>query len=182
MTLGATLDSSARNGSAPHQAVHVHGLGKTYASGTIALSDLSFSVAEGEVFGLLGPNGAGKSTSIGILTTMVRPTAGAAFIDGIDVRRDPLAVRRRIGVVFQNSVLDNEFDVEENLRLHARLWGMPNAAAGERIRSLLGQLGLSERATSNVRTLSGGMRRRVEIARGLLANPRVLFLDEPTVG
>ena len=95
MTLGATLDSRTRDNRAPDVSALVQGLGKTYASGTIALHDLSFSVAEGEVFGLLGPNGAGKSTSIGILTTLVRPTAGDAFIDGIDVRRDPLGVRRR---------------------------------------------------------------------------------------
>jgi len=179
----AALDTPPRNQNvAPPPAAQVRGLGKTYPSGTVALRDLSLSVAEGEVFGLLGPNGAGKSTSIGILTTLVRPTAGDAFVDGVDVRRDPLAVRRRIGVVFQDSVLDNEFSVAENLRLHGRLWGMAADVADARIRSLLGQLGLSDRAAHGVRTLSGGLRRRVEIARGLLAFPRVLFLDEPTVG
>src|SRR5438309_11357824 len=129
MTLGATLESPTRDDRAPHVSAFVQGLGKTYASGRIALHDLSLSVAEGELFGLLGPNGAGKSTSIGILTTLVRPTSGTAFVDGIDVRTDPLGVRRRIGVVFQDSVLDNEFSLVENLRLHARLWGMRADAA-----------------------------------------------------
>ena len=158
------------------------GLGKTYPSGTVALRDLTLVVEEREIFGLLGPNGAGKSTSIGILTTLVRPTSGNAFVDGIDVRSDPLGVRRRIGVVYQDSVLDNEFSVVENLRLHARLWGMRAEVTDARIASLLGRLGLTDRAEHGVRTLSGGLRRRVEIARGLLAHPRVLFLDEPTVG
>ena len=105
-------------------AVDVRGLSKTYPNGTVALRDLTLSVGEGEVFGLLGPNGAGKTTSIGILTTLVRPTAGTAHVGGVDVQRDPLGARRRIGVVFQDSVLDNEFTVGENLWLHARLWGM----------------------------------------------------------
>jgi ABC-2 type transport system ATP-binding protein len=163
-------------------ALEAHGLGKTYPSGAVGLRDLTLAVAEREIFGLLGPNGAGKSTSIGILTTLARPTSGSAFVDGIDVRSDPLGVRRRIGVVFQDSVLDNEFSVIDNLRLHARLWGMRADAADARIASLLARLGLTDRAEHDVRTLSGGLRRRVEIARGLLAHPRVLFLDEPTVG
>jgi ABC-2 type transport system ATP-binding protein len=175
--------SEARSdGPPPRVAVEARGLSKTYPTGTVALRDLTLSVAEGEVFGLLGPNGAGKSTSIGILTTLVTPTAGAASVGGIDVRHDPLAVRRRIGVVFQDSVLDNEFTVAENLRLHARLWGLSADDGAHRTRSLLDQLGLADRTDDGVRTLSGGLRRRVEIARGLLAHPRVLFLDEPTVG
>ena len=163
-------------------AVDAVGLSKTYPNGTVALHDLTLSVAEGEVFGLLGPNGAGKTTTIGILTTLVRPTAGAAYVAGVDVDRDPLAARARMGVVFQDSVLDNEFTVAENLWLHARLWGMAPGIASERIDALLAQLGLTDRRDHGVRTLSGGLRRRVEIARGLLAFPRVLFLDEPTVG
>jgi ABC-2 type transport system ATP-binding protein len=163
-------------------AAEAQGLSKTYPNGTVALRNLTLSVGEGEVFGLLGPNGAGKSTSIGILTTLLRPTAGDAYVAGIDVQRDPLGVRSRIGVVFQDSVLDNEFTVAENLLLHARLWGMAPDVARDRIAVLLGQLGLADRAGHGVRTLSGGLRRRVEIARGMLASPRVLFLDEPTVG
>ena len=182
MTVNQTLERVIRKHDTRAPAAEVFGLGKTYPSGTVALRELSLSVGDREIFGLLGPNGAGKSTSIGILTTLVRPTAGSAFVDGIDVRRDPLGVRRRIGVVFQDSVLDNEFSVIENLRLHARLWGMQSDHAEARIASLLGQLGLANRAEDGVRTLSGGLRRRVEIARGVLANPRVLFLDEPTVG
>jgi ABC-2 type transport system ATP-binding protein len=163
-------------------AVDVRGLSKTYPNGTVALRDLTLSVSEGEVFGLLGPNGAGKTTSIGILTTLVRPTAGTAHVGGVDVQRDPLGARSRMGVVFQDSVLDNEFTVGENLWLHARLWGMAPEVARPRIGALLDQLGLADRADHGVRTLSGGLRRRVEIARGMLAAPRVLFLDEPTVG
>ena len=180
-TTGLELATQRRDVNAA-SAVDALGLSKTYPNGTIALHDLTLSVAEGEVFGLLGPNGAGKTTTIGILTTLVRPTAGAAYVGGVDVERDPLAARARIGVVFQDSVLDNEFTVAENLWLHARLWGMAPGPASERIDSLLAQLGLADRRDHGVRTLSGGLRRRVEIARGLLAHPRVLFLDEPTVG
>jgi ABC-2 type transport system ATP-binding protein len=166
----------------PKLAVEARGLSKTYPNGTVGLRGLTLAVAEGEVFGLLGPNGAGKTTTIGILTTLVRPTAGRAYVAGIDVRHHPLEARSRIGVVFQDSVLDNEFTVSENLWLHARLWGLTPTAARTRIQALLDQLGLADRADHGVRTLSGGLRRRVEIARGLLASPRVLFLDEPTVG
>jgi ABC-2 type transport system ATP-binding protein len=174
---------TARDGASQRgSAVEVSGLSKTYANGTVALDALDLAVADGETFGLLGPNGAGKSTTIGILTTLVTATAGTAVVAGIDVRRDPVAVRSRTGVVFQDSVLDNEFSVGENLRLHARLWGLPPEVAAARIGSLTAELELSDRIDHGVRTLSGGLRRRVEIARGLLAQPEVLFLDEPTVG
>jgi ABC-2 type transport system ATP-binding protein len=167
---------------ADRRAVAVEDLHKTYPNGVEAVRGLWFDVAAGEIFGLLGPNGAGKSTTLGMLTTVVRPTRGKAVVAGHDVRGDPLEVRRSIGVAFQDSVLDNEFSGRENLRLHARLWRMPPADAQRRIDELLVVMGLANRADDNVRTYSGGMRRRLEIARALLAGPRVIFLDEPTTG
>ena len=162
--------------------VSVRDLRKTYAGGVEALRGISFEVREGEIFGMLGPNGAGKTTTIGILTTTVRPSSGSALVAGHDVVRDPLAVRGAIGVAFQESVLDNDFSGLDNLRLHARLWRVPRDEADERIASLLESMELTDRAGDGVRTYSGGMRRRLEIARALLANPQVLFLDEPTLG
>jgi ABC-2 type transport system ATP-binding protein len=163
-------------------AVSVEELRKVYANGVEALKGITFEVPPGELFGLLGPNGAGKSTTIGVLTTTVTPSGGTARVYGHDVVRNPIAARRATGVTFQESVLDQDFSGLENLRLHARLWRMPSAEAGERIRQLLERMGLSARASDNVRTYSGGMRRRLEIARALLARPAVLFLDEPTLG
>jgi ABC-2 type transport system ATP-binding protein len=160
--------------------VVVEELTKTYPGGVQAVRGISFSVRPGEVFGLLGPNGAGKTTTIGVLTTLVRPSGGRALVGGHDVVADPLAARGSIGVVFQDSVLDNEFSGLANLRLHARLWRVPDADT--RIASLLAAVGLTERASDSVRTYSGGMRRRLEIARALMARPSVLFLDEPTLG
>jgi ABC-2 type transport system ATP-binding protein len=162
--------------------VQVERVRKTYRNGVEALKGVSFSVDEGETFGLLGPNGAGKTTTIGILTTIVRPTAGRAVVAGHDVTRDPLAVRRAIGVAFQDSVLDTEFSGLENLRLHARLWSLPRREADARIEALLAAMDLTSRAKDGVRTYSGGMRRRLEIARALLTRPRIVLLDEPTVG
>ena len=162
--------------------VSVRDLRKTYSGGVEALKGISFEVREGEIFGMLGPNGAGKTTTIGILTTTVRPSSGSAIVAGHDVVRDPLAVRGSIGVAFQESVLDNDFSGLDNLRLHARLWRVPRDEADERIAGLLESMELTERARDGVRTYSGGMRRRLEIARALLANPQVLFLDEPTLG
>jgi ABC-2 type transport system ATP-binding protein len=160
--------------------VVVEELTKTYPGGVRAVRGISFSVRPGEVFGLLGPNGAGKTTTIGVLTTLVRPSRGRALVGGHDVVADPRAARGSIGVVFQDSVLDNEFSGLANLRLHARLWRVPDADA--RIASLLAAVGLTERASDSVRTYSGGMRRRLEIARALMARTSVLFLDEPTLG
>jgi ABC-2 type transport system ATP-binding protein len=162
--------------------VAVRDLRKTYAGGVKALKGISFEVREGEIFGMLGPNGAGKTTTIGVLTTTVRPSSGSAVVAGHDVVRDALGVRREIGVVFQESVLDNDFSALDNLRLHARLWRAPRRETEERIASLLDVMELSDRAKDGVRTYSGGMKRRLEIARALLAKPSVLFLDEPTVG
>jgi ABC-2 type transport system ATP-binding protein len=165
---------------APGQPVVVEGLTKRYPNGVEALGGISFTVEQGEIFGLLGPNGAGKTTTLGVLTTLVRPTGGSASVDGHDVTTASLAVRRSIGVVFQESVLDNEYTGEQNLRFHARLWDLPDA--GPRIAELLGAVGLADRAGDPAKTYSGGMRRRLEIARALLVRPRVLFLDEPTLG
>jgi ABC-2 type transport system ATP-binding protein len=156
----------------------VDGLTKTYPGGVRAVRGISFEVADGEIFGLLGPNGAGKTTTLGVLTTLVRPTSGRALVAGHDVTVEPLAVRRAMGVVFQDSVLDNDFSGFQNMRLHARLWRVPE----ERIAGLLDAVGLTERARDTVRTYSGGMKRRLEIARALLGRPRILLLDEPTLG
>ncbi len=160
--------------------VMVRALRKTYPNGVEAVRGITFDVRGGEVFGLLGPNGAGKTTTLGVLTTLVRPSGGSAMVGGFDVVSDPVAARGSIGVVFQDSVLDNEFSGAANLRLHASLWRVPDADA--RIASLLDAVGLAERASDPVRTYSGGMRRRLEIARALLGRPSVLFLDEPTLG
>jgi ABC-2 type transport system ATP-binding protein len=134
------------------------------------------------VFGLLGPNGAGKTTTIGVLTTTVRPTAGEATVGGHDVVGEPIAARRASGIVFQDSVLDGPLTGRQNLALHGRLWGMPRGEAVARIQELTAVMGLTDLIDRPVRTYSGGQRRRLEIARGVLARPRVLFLDEPTVG
>jgi ABC-2 type transport system ATP-binding protein len=179
--------AASTGGAVPQRAdggavVSVRDLRKTYSGGVEALKGISFEVREGEIFGMLGPNGAGKTTTIGILTTTVRPSSGSAIVGGHDVVRDPLGVRGAIGVAFQESVLDNDFSGLDNLRLHARLWRVPRDEADERIAGLLESMELTERAGDGVRTYSGGMRRRLEIARALLANPQVLFLDEPTLG
>jgi ABC-2 type transport system ATP-binding protein len=158
----------------------VENLSKVYPNGVEALKEISFRVKEGEIFGLLGPNGAGKTTTMGILTTLVRPTAGRAVVGGFDVMTHPMAVRQSMGVVFQETVLDNEFSGAENLWLHARLWRVPSPK--ERIAALLDAVGLARRGDDGVSTYSGGMKRRLEIARALLARPRLLFLDEPTLG
>jgi ABC-2 type transport system ATP-binding protein len=162
--------------------VRVRHLGKIYAGGVEALRDVSFDVERGEAFGLLGPNGAGKSTTIGILTTTVRPTKGEVWVGGYDVARDAVAARSVSGIVFQDSVLDGAFAGRKNLELHARLWRIPKNRATERIPELIEAMGLSEAIDRPVRTYSGGQKRRLEIARAVLGEPRVLFMDEPTVG
>jgi ABC-2 type transport system ATP-binding protein len=162
-------------------AVTVRGLAKSYDE-VEAVKGIDLDVAHGETFGFLGPNGAGKSTTIGMLCTLVRPSAGQAFVAGHDVVRERDAVRRNIGLVFQDPTLDNYLTAEQNLRLHAELYGVPRDVAGPRMQQVMEMVGLWERRSSKVRTFSGGMKRRLEIARGLLHSPRVLFLDEPTVG
>jgi ABC-2 type transport system ATP-binding protein len=136
----------------------------------------------GESFGFLGPNGAGKSTTINILCTLLRPTSGRAIVAGYDVALQPADVRRHIGLVFQDPTLDEYLTAEENLRFHAELYGVPRDLAEDRLRVVLEMVELWDRRKGIVATFSGGMKRRLEIARGLLHSPRVLFLDEPTVG
>nr|WP_232832203.1 ATP-binding cassette domain-containing protein [Nocardiopsis sp. FIRDI 009] len=162
-------------------AIRAEGLVKTFP-GVEAVRGLDLLVHPGEIFGLLGPNGAGKSTTISMLCALTRPTAGGLWVAGHDVRTRPAAVRRSIGVVFQETTLDDKLTVEENLRIHAVLYGVPRRRARARVTAMLALTELADRRRSRVGTLSGGMKRRLEIARGLLHGPRVLFLDEPTVG
>jgi ABC-2 type transport system ATP-binding protein len=163
-------------------AVEVGELTKTYPGGMQAVRGIDFEVAAGEVFGLLGPNGAGKSTTIGMLTSTVLPTSGWARLGGFDVARQPLAARRISSVLFQDPVVDRPLTGRRNLDLHARLWGVPPTAARERILEITDLMGLADLVDRPVEGYSGGERRRLEIARALVSEPRVLFLDEPTVG
>jgi ABC-2 type transport system ATP-binding protein len=162
-------------------AISVKGLTKSYGE-IEAVRGIDFEVARGETFGFLGPNGAGKSTTISMLCTLARPTGGSAQVAGLDVVSECDRVRRNIGLVFQDTTLDNYLSAEQNLRLHAELYGMPHETIEPRMTSVLQMLQLWERRESLVGTFSGGMKRRLEIARGLLHSPRVLFLDEPTIG
>jgi ABC-2 type transport system ATP-binding protein len=163
------------------QAVFVRGLRKQYGD-VEAVAGIDLDVAPGEVFGFLGPNGAGKSTTIKILCTLARPTAGEAQVAGFDVTRERDEVRRHIGLVFQETTLDDYLTAEMNLRFHAELYGIPRAQIPPRLDAVLNMVGLYDRRSHRVQTFSGGMKRRLEIARGLMHSPRVLFLDEPTVG
>ena len=147
-----------------------------------AVNGVSFEVRESEIFGFLGPNGAGKSTTINILCTLLRPTSGSASVAGVDVTADPRGVRRQIGLVFQETTLDDYLTAEENLRFHADLYGVPANSVSGRLDAVLAMVDLADRRDHLVGTFSGGMKRRLEIARGLIHSPRVLFLDEPTVG
>ncbi|RSS81859.1 ABC transporter ATP-binding protein [Streptomyces sp. WAC06614] len=162
-------------------AVEARGLGKSYGD-VVAVRDVDLDVFSGEIFGFLGSNGAGKSTTIGMLTTLVEPSTGTATVAGRNVVRERAETRRRIGLVFQDTVLDAQLTVERNLRFHAEMYGMPRSVVMPRVHHVLDLMGLTDRRRSKVKALSGGMRRRVEIARGLLHTPQVLFLDEPTVG
>jgi ABC-2 type transport system ATP-binding protein len=176
--------SGSSNGAGPdgrEQAISVHGLIKRYGE-IEAVAGIDFAVARGELFGFLGPNGAGKTTTISMLCTLVRPTGGRAFVAGHDVVAEREAVRRHIGLVFQDTTLDGYLTAEQNLRLHAELYGMPKSEFGPRVREVLEMMELWDRRATLVNYFSGGMKRRLEIARGLLHSPRVLFLDEPTIG
>jgi ABC-2 type transport system ATP-binding protein len=148
----------------------------------VAVKGISFKVKKGEIFGFLGPNGAGKTTTIHILATLLRPTSGIAFVDGKDVVKEPLAVRKVIGIVFQDPSVDDQLTAYENLYIHGRIYGLRSKELEERINEALKFVELYKFKDKEVKTFSGGMRRRLEIARALLHEPKVLFLDEPTLG
>lgn len=162
-------------------AIEVKELYKSY-DGVHAVNGISFEIGYGELFGFLGPNGAGKTTTINILCTLLKPTAGQAFIAGLEVSRESEKIREHIGLVFQETTLDNELTTFENLLFHAYLYGMSRSDAVRRIDELLSMIGLQNKKNELVKHLSGGMKRRLELIRGLLHKPRVLFLDEPTIG
>ena len=151
-------------------------------NGIKAVNDISFDVYEGDIFAFLGPNGAGKSTAIKILTTVLRPTSGEIKVNGYDVIGNEHDVRKAIGVIFQEHTLDSELTAYENLYYHCVLYGVPKRERTERINYMLNNVGLWERRNSQIKTFSGGMKRRIEIVRGLLHNPKILILDEPTTG
>jgi ABC-2 type transport system ATP-binding protein len=155
---------------------------KPGAPGTVAVDGVSFQVRRGEIFGFLGPNGAGKTTTISILTTLLTATSGRAAIEGIDVRARPHDVRRAIGLVFQKSTADEELTGRENMSIEAGLYGLSGAGVDARVTELLAQMDLAASGDRFVKTYSGGMRRRLELAVGMVHNPRLVFLDEPTLG
>jgi len=163
-------------------AIEVSDLTKTYPNGVRAVNGVTFSVPSGTVFGLLGPNGAGKSTTIKVLTTLTRPDSGTARVAGFDVLSDAAQVRRHIGCVAQNSGVDPAATGRENLVLQGQLYGLGGGALRERVDGLLERFGLADVAGRLVKTYSGGMRRKLDVAMGLVQEPRVLFLDEPTTG
>jgi ABC-2 type transport system ATP-binding protein len=165
----------------PQPAIVVDNIVKRYGDFE-AVAGINFQVAEGEIFGLLGPNGAGKSTLIRMMTTLLPVTSGKAIIDGHDVSREPDAVRRAIGVIPQALTSDIDLTVEENLSIYAKLYEVPKAERESNINDLLQAVDLLKWRKAQTKTLSGGMRRRLEIARGLVHNPRIFFLDEPTTG
>jgi len=164
------------------KAIEVSKLSKTYPGGVEAVRGISFEVAAGEVFGLLGPNGAGKSTTVGMLTTTIEPTGGTARLAGFDVAAEPRAARGASSVVFQEPVVDRSLTGRRNLEIHARLWGVEARESSARIDEISASLGLTDLLVRSAGSYSGGERRRLEIARALVSRPRVLFLDEPTVG
>src|SRR5688572_590379 len=161
--------------------IHVENLVKTFGE-VKAVDGVSFDVAKGEIFAFLGPNGAGKTTTIQMLTTLQRPTAGTMKLDGLDPVTNQIEARRTFGIVFQDPSLDSELTADENMELHGVLYHVPRRVRSERIELLLKLFELWERKDSYVKTFSGGMKRRLEIARGLLHTPKILFLDEPTLG
>ncbi|WP_147804237.1 ATP-binding cassette domain-containing protein [Alkalicoccus halolimnae] len=161
--------------------IEVNDLTKTYKK-TDAVKHITFDVKEGEIFGFLGPNGAGKSTTINMICTMLAPTSGTISINGFDVKKQKDKVRESIGIIFQENTLDEKLTANENLMLHCRFYKVPKEKREERIREVLEIVDLVKERRQRVETFSGGMKRRLEIARGLLHYPKVLFLDEPTVG
>ena len=177
-SLSARADAPGRAG----PEIEVLGLTKTYAGGVEAVRGIDFQVAAGEAFGLLGPNGAGKSTTIGMLTTTIMPTSGSARLAGFDVAAEPIAARAASAVVFQDPVIDRQLTGRRNLAVHARLWGIDRVSARARIGEVADAFGLGEFIDRPAGSYSGGQRQRLEIARALISAPRVLFLDEPTIG
>jgi ABC-2 type transport system ATP-binding protein len=161
--------------------IRVRNLVKTFGSFT-AVDDVSFDVAEGEIFAFLGPNGAGKTTTIKMLTTMLRPSSGAIELDGLDPRTQQNEVRKRFGIVFQDPSLEGDLNAAENMEIHGVLYHVPHKLRRQRTEELLKLFELWERRKEQVKKFSGGMRRRLEIARGFLHTPKILFLDEPTLG
>ena len=161
--------------------IEVEHLSKSFGD-VQAVNDVTFSVAPGEIFAFLGPNGAGKTTTIKMLTTLLRPSSGSIRLDGLDPATQPNDARRRFGIVFQDPSLDAELTAWENMQIHGVLYHVPRATRLERSESLLKLFELWDRRDSQVKTFSGGMKRRLEIARGFLHTPRILFLDEPTLG
>lgn len=162
-------------------AVEMQGVWKRFGQ-QVAVQDLSLQIPQGEVFALLGPNGAGKSTTIRMLTSLTRPSQGSIRVGGYDVVRDPVSVRRQIGVVLQPITLEAELTVWENLEFHGRMHHIPDPERQRRIDEWLEYVRLADRRQDKVKTLSGGMKRRLQVARALLHRPQILFLDEPTVG
>jgi ABC-2 type transport system ATP-binding protein len=162
-------------------ALHIQNLTRRF-NDLVAVDNISFDISQGEIFGLLGPNGAGKTTTLSMLSTMLTPTSGSATVNGIDIGQDPDGVRKSIGIVFQDQSLDEELTAWENMDFHGRLYRIAAETRNQRITELLDLVELSDRKNDIVKTFSGGMRRRLEIARGLLHHPLVLFLDEPTLG
>lgn len=161
--------------------IRVQNLVKTYGDFR-AVDDISFSVAPGEIFAFLGPNGAGKTTTIKMLTTLLQPNSGTLSIDGLDPAKQQNEARKRFGIVFQDPSLDGELTAYENMDIHGVLYGVPSRVRGERIEKLLKLFELWDRRDGFAKTFSGGMKRRLEIARGFLHTPKILFLDEPTLG
>ncbi|MBN1454919.1 MAG: ATP-binding cassette domain-containing protein [Methanomicrobia archaeon] len=162
-------------------AIVVENLTKTF-NGFTAVDRVSFTITRGEIFGLLGPNGAGKTTTISMLSTLLRPTSGSARVNGFEIVKHEDDVRKSIGIVFQDQSLDEELTAYENMDFHGRLYRIPRAVRQQKIVDLLQLVELNDKRDNLVKTFSGGMRRRLEIARGLLHEPKVLFLDEPTLG
>jgi ABC-2 type transport system ATP-binding protein len=161
--------------------IKVNNVTKKFGNFT-AVDNVSFTVNTGEVFAFLGPNGAGKTTTIKMLTTLTKPSSGEVFLNGHNVSENPAATRKSFGIVFQDPSLDNELTAYENMQFHAILYGLSKSDYEERIHSLLGLVELTDKKNKYVKFFSGGMKRRLEIARGLLHKPKVLFLDEPTLG
>jgi|TARA_B100000315_G_C14582449_1_gene591213 ABC-2 type transport system ATP-binding protein len=162
--------------------IKIDDITKVYENNITAVDNIHLEIKEGEIFGLLGPNGAGKTTLIHMLATLIKPTSGTASVNNYDIIKQQEEVRRNIGIVFQDPSSDDMLTGYENLKLHALMFNVPKAEREKKIKRLLQLVGLSKRAKDRVKYYSGGMRRRLELARGLLHSPKVLFLDEPTLG